>query len=59
MGGVLVALLAVLGELNLALHQLFILAGVVVRALALAATKLDEVFAEFRVGHEILLNFTP
>ena len=54
MGGVLVALLAVLGELNLALHQLFILAGVVVRALTNGAAKLDEVFTEFRVGHRSL-----
>ncbi len=40
-----------LGELNLALHQLFVFAGVVVCALALGATQLDQVFTKFGVGH--------
>ncbi len=48
---VLVALLAVLRELNLALYKLLVLTGVVVGAFTNGATQLDEVFAEFRVGH--------
>lgn len=48
---VLVALFAVFRELNLALYELLVLAGIVVGALTNDAAQLDEVFTEFRVGH--------
>jgi len=54
-----VALFAVLGKLNFTLHQLFVFAGVVVRALARHATQLDEVFAEFGICHENFTKFSP
>ena len=50
--GVLVTLFTIFRKLNFPLHQLFILAGVVVRTLTDRATKLDEVFAEFGFGHD-------
>lgn len=49
--GVHVALFAVLGKLNFALYELFIFAGVVVRALAHDTAQFDEIFAEFGVCH--------
>jgi uncharacterized protein YciU (UPF0263 family) len=48
---VLVAVFAVLRKLNLSLNELFVFTRVIVGTLASNATELDEVFAEFRIGH--------
>ncbi len=59
MDSVLAAFFAKLGELYLALYELFILACVVVCALANRTAQLDEVFTEFGICHENLVKFSP
>ena len=52
MHGVRAALTAKLGVLKLALHELLILARVIISGFALNAPQTDNVFGKFRFGHD-------